>query len=151
MRPRALMCTQLYPTLCHPMDCSPPGSSVHGLFQAKMLEWIALSYSRGFSRSRKIPDSGSNSHLLLWQADSLPVVPPARRAWQPTPVFLPGETHGQRSLAGYSPRVAKSQTWLKRLSTHASAQTRNKAHTAFRSIPFLICGSRMVRTFQSVS
>ena len=39
---------------------------------------------------------------------------PWRRAWQPTPVFLPGESHGQRSLAG----VAKSWTWLKRLSRH---------------------------------
>ena len=32
---------------------------------------------------------------------------PWRRAWQPTPVFLPGESHGQRSLAGYSPRGRK--------------------------------------------
>ena len=32
---------------------------------------------------------------------------PWRRAWQPTPVFLPGESHGQRSLAGYSPRVSR--------------------------------------------
>ena len=39
---------------------------------------------------------------------------PWRRAWQPTPVFLPGESHGQRSLAGYR----KSQTWLKQLSMH---------------------------------
>ena len=35
---------------------------------------------------------------------------PWRRAWQPTPVFLPGESHGQRSLAGYSPWGPKSQT-----------------------------------------
>ena len=41
-----------------------------------------------------------------------------RRAWQPTPVFLRGESHGQRSLASYSPWVAKSQTWLKHLSIH---------------------------------
>ena len=34
------------------------------------------------------------------------------REWQPTPVFLPGESHGWRSLAGYSPRVAKSWTRL---------------------------------------
>ena len=44
---------------------------------------------------------------------------PWRRAWQATPVFLPGESHGQRSLAGYSPWVVKSQTQLKWLSTHA--------------------------------
>ena len=44
---------------------------------------------------------------------------PWKRAWQPTPVFLPGESHGQRSLAGYSPWVAKSQIWLKGLSTYS--------------------------------
>ena len=45
---------------------------------------------------------------------------PLRRAWQPTPVFLPGKLDGQRSLLGYSPyRVAKSQARLKQLSTHA--------------------------------
>ena len=37
---------------------------------------------------------------------------PWRRKWQPTPVFLPGESHGQRSLVGYSPRVSKSRTRL---------------------------------------
>ena len=43
---------------------------------------------------------------------------PWRRAWESTPVFLPGESHGQRSLAGYSPWVTKSQTQLKQLSRH---------------------------------
>ena len=36
-------------TLCDPMDCSPPGSSVHGILQAKILEWVAMSLSRGSS------------------------------------------------------------------------------------------------------
>ena len=35
------------PTLCNPMDCSPPGSSIHGIFQAKILGWVAISFSRG--------------------------------------------------------------------------------------------------------
>ena len=35
-----------------------------------------------------------------------------RREWLPTPVFLPGKFHGQKRLVGYSPRVAKSSTWL---------------------------------------
>ena len=48
---------------------------------------------------------------------------PWRRNWQPTPVFLPGESHGQRSRADCSPWVAQSQTWLKWLSTHASLHT----------------------------
>ena len=39
-------------TLCEPMDCSPPGSSVHGILQATILEWIAISFSRGSSPLR---------------------------------------------------------------------------------------------------
>ena len=38
---------------------------------------------------------------------------PCSRQWEPTPVFLRGESHGQRSLAGYSPSVPKSKTWLR--------------------------------------
>ena len=43
------MCTQLCPALCDPMDCSLPGSSVHGIFQA-ILWGIAISFSRGYSQ-----------------------------------------------------------------------------------------------------
>ena len=43
---------QLCPTLCDPMDCSLLGSSVHGIFQAIVLEWIAISFSRGSSQPR---------------------------------------------------------------------------------------------------
>ena len=39
-------------TLCNPMDCSLPGSSVRGLFQARILEWVAISFSRGSSQHR---------------------------------------------------------------------------------------------------
>ena len=38
--------------LCNPMDCSLPGSSVHEIFQARILEWVAISYSRRSSRPR---------------------------------------------------------------------------------------------------
>ena len=44
---------QSYPTLCNPMDCSPPGSSVHGILQARILEWVAMPSSRGSSQSRE--------------------------------------------------------------------------------------------------
>jgi len=37
--------TQSCLTLCHPMDCSPPGSSVHGILQARILEWVAIPFS----------------------------------------------------------------------------------------------------------
>ena len=43
---------QSCPTLRNPMDCSPPGSSVHGISQAGILEWIAISSSRGSSQPR---------------------------------------------------------------------------------------------------
>ena len=43
---------QSCPTLCNPMDYSLPGSSVHGIFQAIVLEWIVISFSRGSSRPR---------------------------------------------------------------------------------------------------
>ena len=41
--------TQSCPTLCDPMDCSPPGSSVHGILQARILEWAAISFSKTFN------------------------------------------------------------------------------------------------------
>ena len=43
---------QSCPTLCNPMDCSLQGSSIHGIFQARVLEWVAISFSRGSSRLR---------------------------------------------------------------------------------------------------
>ena len=44
---------QLCPTLSNPIDCSPPGSSVHGSFQARVLEWGAIAFSTGSSRESK--------------------------------------------------------------------------------------------------
>ena len=50
---------QSYPILCDPMDCSPLGSSVYGILQARILEWVAVSYSRRFFRpnSQTLPIS----------------------------------------------------------------------------------------------
>ena len=59
---------QLCPTLCDPMDCSLPGSSVHGIFQARILEWVAISFSRGIFLTQRW-----NPILLHWQVDSLPL------------------------------------------------------------------------------
>ena len=52
---------QSCPTLCDSMACSLPGSSVHGIFQAIILEWIAISLSRGSSRPR---DRTQVSHIV---------------------------------------------------------------------------------------
>ena len=50
----AVLClvTQLCPTLCDTVDCSLPGSSVHGVLQARILEWVAMPSSRGSSQPR---------------------------------------------------------------------------------------------------
>ena len=64
---------QLCPTLCDPMDCSPPGFSVHGIFQARILEKVAISFFRGSSQPKD-----QTFHFLHWQADSLPLVPPGK-------------------------------------------------------------------------
>ena len=47
-----VLVTQLCPTLCVPMDCSPPGFSVHGILQAKILEWVVIPFSRGSPQPR---------------------------------------------------------------------------------------------------
>ena len=113
------------------MDCSLPGSSVHGILQTKVLEWVAI------PSLRDLLDPGIELRSPALQADSLPLAPPEksnifcglprwlsgkesssqsrrhgfdsriwkitwRKKWQPTPVFLP-VSHGQRSLTGYSP------------------------------------------------
>ena len=47
-----VLVTQFCPTLCDPMDCSPPVSSVHGILQTRILEWVAISYCRESSWPR---------------------------------------------------------------------------------------------------
>ena len=65
---------QLCPALCDSMDCSPPGSSVHGILQAGILERVAIPFSRGSSQSRDLTgppalqaDSLSSSHHVPLQ------------------------------------------------------------------------------------
>ena len=47
-----VLVVQSFPTLCDPLDCSLPGSSVHGILQARILEWVAIFISRGSSPPR---------------------------------------------------------------------------------------------------
>ena len=47
-----VLVSQSCPSLRDPVDCSPPGSSVHGILQARMLEWFAIPFSRGYSQCR---------------------------------------------------------------------------------------------------
>ena len=56
---------QSCPTLCDPMDCSLPGSSAHGVLQARILEWVAVPFSRD------VPNTGIEPRSPTLQADSL--------------------------------------------------------------------------------
>ena len=64
-----VLVAQSCPTLCNPMDCSPPGSSVHGILQARTLEWVGIPFSRDMylegrsknSRGTLVPRDLSNS------------------------------------------------------------------------------------------
>ena len=60
--------TQSCPTLCDPMGCSLQGSSVHGIFQARVLEWVAISFSRGSSqlRDRSRVSRIAGRHFTVW-------------------------------------------------------------------------------------
>ena len=67
-------------TLCDPTDYSPPCSSVHGILQARILEWVTMPSARGSFQPR---DQTHISNLRLlsllhWQAGSLPLVPPGK-------------------------------------------------------------------------
>ena len=62
---------QSCPTLCDPMDCSPQGSLVHGILQARILWWVAMPSSRGASLPR-------DQTSVSWQAGSLPLAPPGK-------------------------------------------------------------------------
>ena len=54
-------------TLCSPMDYNLPGSSLHGIFQVRILEWVAISFTRD------LPDPGFKHTSPAWQVDPLPL------------------------------------------------------------------------------
>ena len=78
------------PTLCDPMDCSLPGSPLHGIFQARILEWVAIPSPGNFLTQ------GSNPHLLYWQADSLPLRHLGSRRWHEDMLGRSPDNYGDR-------------------------------------------------------
>ena len=57
---------QLCPTLCDPKDCNPADSSVHGILQARILEWVAMPSSRGSSQPRDRNHVSYTSYIGRW-------------------------------------------------------------------------------------
>ena len=160
---KCVLVVQSCSTLSDPMDCSLPDSFIHGIVQARVLEWVAIAFSlvnqfmpcpqwlchsfKGFAlllsclSTDKRKRGKENNVMILKLAiqklfiyyylieasrvaqvvKNLPAKQETRfnpwvkkvlwrREWQLTPVFLPGELRGQRSLAGYSPGGTKSWT-----------------------------------------
>ena len=83
--------------LCDPVNCSMPGSTVHGIFQARIMERLPFLFPGD------LPNPGIKPASPSLAGGFFTMVPRGllRRKWPPTPIFLPGESHGQRSLAGY--------------------------------------------------
>ena len=122
-----------------PIDCSLPGSSLHGILQARILEWVAIYYPAHVFRDVLFSISQNTELFLLFYRLNFCRVGvrgasqmahgkesacqcmryrrcgfhpwfrkiPWRRRWQPTPVLLLRESHGQRSLVGYNPQGHK--------------------------------------------
>ena len=124
-------------TLCNPIDYT-----VHEILQARILEWVAFPFSMGFSQPR---DWTQVSHIAgrfftSWATreaqeyrSGWPIPSPAdlpypgterglphcrRRQWHPTPVLLPGKSHGQRSLVGCSPWGREESDMTERLNNN---------------------------------
>ena len=88
--------------------------------------WVRIWIMKVYALARGFPGGASDKELTCQcrrhkkcQFDPWVGMIPWRRVWEPIPVFLPGESHGQRSLAGYCPWDCKKSTRLKRLRTNA--------------------------------
>ena len=93
---------QSCPTLCDRMDCCPPGFSVHGISQATILEWIAISFSRGSSQPT---DQTCLLHLLHRQAGFLPLTPIYIHILTTTTIYIYIRSDQIRSVAQSCPTL----------------------------------------------
>ena len=151
---------QSYPTLCIHMDCSLPGSSVHGIFQARVLQWLTISFSRGSSWPR---DGTQVSHIAgkcftIWvireaqdgkesscntrDQDSIPGLgrSPGGGHGNPLQYSCPEKPHGQRNLVGYSPWGLKELDTTADPSLSRRHKTRGKTGSAsYQITAFALC------------
>ena len=107
---------QLCPILCDPMECSLPGSSLHGILQARVLEWVAVSFSRGSSPipqykmllvlKKKFFFSPSSGNTLNWEA-------PPSIMWAANHVLLCKMNHLMGNRKSLIKVVFVNYTWSK--------------------------------------
>ena len=153
---------QSCPTLCDPMDCSLPASSLHGILQARVLEWIAISFSRGstwprdWTRVSHIP----GRHFNLWATrEALNYLLENPLHWDVSMYEFGGREGGtnsqstaigfshehSQSLCNYclpsqrkdqreSTRICKQPHWLFFLASPSSPQAVNHTLASFKSV-----------------
>ena len=123
------------------MDCSPPGSSVHGISQTRILEWVAISYSRGFSQSRNL----LHCRLILYRLSYEGSPGLSKWALNPTSNVLEGE----RQREGCGGEEAGRATWGRGRDGHDAAASQGpeeKGRKApFRHLEFGLLVSRNKR------
>ena len=111
------MCAQLCPTLCNPMDCSPPGSSVHEILQARVLERVAISSSKGSSQPRDWTHiswvSCIAGRLFTTEPQGSPnknVTTHVKVLYMWTYILILGKTHNHHSLSLSTPPLPHTHT-----------------------------------------
>ena len=139
---KSVSCLVMSKSLRPPLDCSSPGSSVHGILQARILEWTAIFFSRRSSWPRDLTPVScitggfftiftvelcgtviKKPPISVGDLRDVGLIPGSGRSpgggkWQTTPVFLPGKSHGQRRPVGYRRCGLKELERTKHKCTH---------------------------------
>ena len=92
-----VLVTESCPTLCNPMDCRPPGSSVYRILQARILEWVVISFSRGssWSRDRTQVSCVAGRFFTVWATREAHLF-----------IYLYANTYSEKAMAPHSNTLA---------------------------------------------
>ena len=138
-------CAQLCPIFCHPMDCSPPGPSVHGIFQARILVWVVMPSSRGyrwgnwsferFTNLSVVVDSLTSLYCTRWHSNkefSLQCKRYKRHVFDPWVGKIPLEEEMATCSSILAWKISQTEEpdglqsmWLKRTGPHWATEHKN--------------------------
>ena len=124
-------------TLWNPMDCSSPGSSLPGILQARILEWVAMPCYREFSRPRN--RTLISSSLMHWQASSLPLAP----TWEAL-------SYLRRTIPLQMPYLSLIATAASPMSWTVHRHTRQPNQTLYLFLMFLLLNSTPILPLSQV-